>query len=1450
MAMDERQLTAWLITHGVLQPGQVKETLEEQLRLERGGGKLDVLEVARRLGFVSDVQLLDVLERTGYTPAAKVAAPRQAVSLAVPGRPPAGAPPGGLAAVPRDLVPPELRRPAAPPEASASEDLAASAPDASASQTGESVVLGDPDGEEAVEPEGRDKLRSSGTRRRPGQSSASHPAARRRRQDSGLGLIVAAGAVGFAAFVLFNLAGSGGGGRVDRGATGAGPTVATSGPTAAQLDALLRELEADVGRLAARGVPPSPGELTRLQGLIARLERERLVVSQGQTLARVKDRLAALVRGPEVPEPEEEGAAEVSAEQVDAAWKRLGEDMERILWLCLQQRRSPFQLAAEAARGKDLRRQIALAIQEHAAQGPEGIASLAGDAELHPILGVGGYDALLRELDRFPEALRESERGRRVAGYRERLETLRERAATYTRALLIVDEAAEQGDIAAARRAFEGGSYADDPWFKAMRELLARPDIAEAFARRAAGGGPLAGGPLTPRTQRRAGSWGHDWKERFAALAREHRRAKGAERADLEQQLVGVVEESLALARESFEGCAEVVAFYDEHQSVFKAAPALQPLLQQIHALYFEGALARATGPATLRALDRWCDDYGYEAWRARLKPFLRLVAVAGTPAARARERAREGRAQARAVVGEFAAKRLGTVADGLDAVIDWMRTQGYAPKEAKADLDALIARGVERAGDPVRGGQLREALRALEHTAADADAGSLAKGFRKQIDGVIDETVDRSLKAVEKCIAAGEPGLAFDLFQYVLLLDPENDRAHKGLGHVKVDGAWLRRFEAERLRAGFAWDAKLGWVLAEERARYEKGEYFDLQTKQWTTPAEASRQHAEPGSCWEVQTEHFLLKSTADLEETTRVAERLEAFYLQLFRQYDLFFGAKGAALIFGVAASQSRPLVVNYYRSRDQFTQHASPPTNWAAGFYDGGRHASFFYSSRDWTTLQHEIVHQILGESSAGYAESWLAEGAAVYLEDAFFRDGVLTLGGLQDHSRVVAYQSNLRGGGAEHSLLTMVRNYRTSQQWDSGDIAMNYRGAGAVVYFLCTFDDGRFRSDFVEYLRAAYNGGSPKLEDYFGLPAEVLDKLMLRFYDPSAKVEPAGGAGGSAAALADAETAMVELCGERDYSLDQLTAAYAALRKHLPAAPEKEANKARSRAGKALASLRKKAAGRVEKAIKDGVEPKELMARWQRLQELQQAARDIINDTGVYPDANHGAAGQPYVDEKVKALAAFWVALPPVFDAPAVAADLELLEATEPWLDELEVDARRRGQTAKDLRDELARRAGCAGMAPTPEAQKLQALNAKVMQFNANLPGVPEDGREQVRILNEYRIMLGLHALAIDLRLVQTAAKHSAFMERAGELTHDEPDPSRATPSHRARLEGYNDPVGENVAFGMTTAKGAHDAWYTSSGHHRNMIHKDFHQVGVARSGTYWTQNFGMGKPQLP
>ncbi|MCA8921281.1 MAG: hypothetical protein KDD82_05700, partial [Planctomycetes bacterium] len=66
--MDERRLTAWLITERVISSDEAKTALEEQIRLQRRGERLDILQVARRLKLLSDERVLEVLERTGYRP--------------------------------------------------------------------------------------------------------------------------------------------------------------------------------------------------------------------------------------------------------------------------------------------------------------------------------------------------------------------------------------------------------------------------------------------------------------------------------------------------------------------------------------------------------------------------------------------------------------------------------------------------------------------------------------------------------------------------------------------------------------------------------------------------------------------------------------------------------------------------------------------------------------------------------------------------------------------------------------------------------------------------------------------------------------------------------------------------------------------------------------------------------------------------------------------------------------------------------------------------------------------------------------------------------------------------------------------------------------------------------------------------------------------------------------
>jgi uncharacterized protein YkwD len=45
------------------------------------------------------------------------------------------------------------------------------------------------------------------------------------------------------------------------------------------------------------------------------------------------------------------------------------------------------------------------------------------------------------------------------------------------------------------------------------------------------------------------------------------------------------------------------------------------------------------------------------------------------------------------------------------------------------------------------------------------------------------------------------------------------------------------------------------------------------------------------------------------------------------------------------------------------------------------------------------------------------------------------------------------------------------------------------------------------------------------------------------------------------------------------------------------------------------------------------------------------------------------------------------------------------------------------------------------------------------------------------------------------------------------------------------------------MGYTTEKQVVDAWLKSPGHCKNIMNKNYKEMGVARVGTYWTQTFG-------
>ena len=232
---------------------------------------------------------------------------------------------------------------------------------------------------------------------------------------------------------------------------------------------------------------------------------------------------------------------------------------------------------------------------------------------------------------------------------------------------------------------------------------------------------------------------------------------------------------------------------------------------------------------------------------------------------------------------------------------------------------------------------------------------------------------------------------------------------------------------------------------------------------------------------------------------------------------------------------------------------------------------------------------------------------------------------------------------------------------------------------------------------------------------------------------------------------------------------------------------------------------------------------------QLEEARAAALALIHDEVKYSDVDSGRSSQGEVDKLTEQVGRLW-------------------KKVEPLL-------------VKDLKT-LHRRSNREKLAAlvSTDPSKLNAWELALLghfgdlqtrQWNQRLVAeLPKDTQikqaqiQEVILTNEYRMMMGLRALRIELVLIDAARSHSVEMRTLGYFDHVSPVAGRRMPWDRAKLAGFPGPmVGENIAMGYETAEEVHEGWRTSPAHHRNMLAPEWERIGVAFDDDHWTQMFG-------
>lgn len=245
---------------------------------------------------------------------------------------------------------------------------------------------------------------------------------------------------------------------------------------------------------------------------------------------------------------------------------------------------------------------------------------------------------------------------------------------------------------------------------------------------------------------------------------------------------------------------------------------------------------------------------------------------------------------------------------------------------------------------------------------------------------------------------------------------------------------------------------------------------------------------------------------------------------------------------------------------------------------------------------------------------------------------------------------------------------------------------------------------------------------------------------------------------------------------------------------------------------------------------------------------------------YPYAANQAEVQAEVNARVAAVREIWND-PTSFMAqsdPNMAAQLDKVRAVAERMEQLDPEKKHHTETPDYWIEYLKGQATKNGLTIKDYAgsdkryAKLITINRGVMKANEDHPTgerhTNADGRAQVRITNEYRIMFARVALRINDKLFWGAWHHSKYCveHNGGQIAHEIPgEPRGERPGDRMRYEGYPGGGGENIHMnsGGPTPQSSHDAWCNSSGHHRNILHPAWRVLGSGKFNTIWTQKFG-------
>lgn len=367
---------------------------------------------------------------------------------------------------------------------------------------------------------------------------------------------------------------------------------------------------------------------------------------------------------------------------------------------------------------------------------------------------------------------------------------------------------------------------------------------------------------------------------------------------------------------------------------------------------------------------------------------------------------------------------------------------------------------------------------------------------WRSQLQQIRTRYAQDLYRLTRRGLNAEEVAWAFHLLREVAFHDPDHRLARQMLGYVRYHDRWVTPFEQSMLRRGNVWHDQFGWLPQSHVERYERGERY--YRNRWMSAEDEAALRHDFKNAWEIESDHFLVKTNQSLERGVELSVALERFHRYFRREFAAFFDSpQQMRELFAGGQGHSQQHEIHYYQSREEFIlrlRSKQPGIELSNGLYlPADRTAYFFYNPHDLErnieTLYHEVTHQLLSESQRKVfqvgqnANFWLIEGIACYLESFEVHDDGSVSVGDPRHTR---FQSALKQRLHENAYVPLAQftrmgtsEFQPPKHGQLQTVAIRetlqqlYSQATGLTHFFMHYEDGRYRDALIQHLSQIYS-----------------------------------------------------------------------------------------------------------------------------------------------------------------------------------------------------------------------------------------------------------------------------------------------------------------------------------------------------------------------------------------